>query len=80
MRDGRASSEFIRQNYSLELSALEGTVAGVTYHEQTHEEFAVLDRFGRMQLPQAFTDTLGKNRKVKVTVEEGQVIVSKIAQ
>jgi hypothetical protein len=78
MRDGRASSEFIRLNYHSELNALEDAVAGVAYHEQTHEEYAVLDRFGRMQLPQAFTDTLGKNRKVKVTVEEGQVIVSRV--
>jgi ABC-type lipoprotein export system ATPase subunit len=80
MRDGRASSEFIRQNYRVELNELENIAAGVVYHEQTHEEYAVLDRFGRMQLPQAFTDTLGKNRKVKVTIEEGRVIVSRIEQ
>jgi len=73
MRDGRASSEFIRRRYDLELDAIESR-----YHEQTHEEYAVLDRYGRMQLPQSFVEGMGRGNRVKLKVEDGQVTINTV--
>lgn len=75
MRDGRTSSEFIRQNYSLELDNLVKDDV-VPFFERSHEEFASLDRFGRLQLPQAFMDSFNKKNKVKLTMEDGKVIIT----
>jgi ABC-type lipoprotein export system ATPase subunit len=75
MRDGRTSSEFIRRRYDLELDAI-----GTPFHELTHEEFATLDRHGRLQLPQSFTKNLDNKSKVKLTVEDGKVIISALPQ
>jgi len=71
MRDGRTSSEFIRRNYNLELSELD-----VSSHETTHEEYGVLDRFGRLQLPQAFTEGLNKGSRVMFTMDNGKVVIT----
>jgi len=71
MGDGRLSREFIRRRYDLELQTLE-----IPFHEQTHEEYAVLDRFGRLQLPQTFTEGMGSGSKVKLTIDEGRVLIT----
>ena len=75
MRDGRTSSEFIRRHYDLELSELE-----VSSHETTHEEYGVLDRFGRLQLPQAFTEGMSKGSRVKLTMDDGKVVIAPAEQ
>ena len=71
MRDGRASSEFIRRRYDLELGSIESR-----FHEKTHEEYAVLDKFGRMQLPQSFVEGMGRGNRVKLQVEDGKVTIN----
>ena len=71
MRDGRTSSEFIRRRYDLEMDALD-----MPFHELTHEEYATLDRFGRLQLPQAFTDNIKSGSRIKLTINDGKVIVA----
>ncbi|MET7856694.1 ABC transporter ATP-binding protein [Streptomyces sp. NPDC005318] len=43
-------------------------------HEaQSTEEYAVLDRFGRLQLPRAFTDALGMKDRVRLALEEDHI-------
>jgi DNA-binding transcriptional regulator/RsmH inhibitor MraZ len=37
--------------------------------DQTHEELAVLDRAGRLQIPQEYLDALGLKGKNKIRVE-----------
>ena len=71
MRDGRTGSEFIRRRYDLELQSL-----AIPFHEQTHEEYAVLDKFGRLQLPQTFTDFIGDENKVKLAIDENKVVIT----
>jgi len=71
MSDGRASSEFIRRRYDLELSALDNLS-----HELTHEEYAMLDRFGRLQLPHTFTGGINSGSRVKLTIDDGKVIIT----
>jgi len=71
MRDGRASSEFIRRRYDLEINKLDTPL-----HELTHEEYGVLDRFGRLQLPQAFTEAINKGSRVKLSHDNGKVVIT----
>ena len=70
IRDGRTSSEIIRKkSYAEELNEM-GVV--ISTEEATHEELAVLDRSGRLQLPKEYMQTLGikGGGKVKVELDE----------
>ena len=65
IRDGRTSTEVVRSTRTDELGG-EYAVA---------EEFAVLDRVGRMQLPAAFTASLDLRDRVRLTLEGDHVSV-----
>ncbi|MBR1864160.1 MAG: ATP-binding cassette domain-containing protein [Ruminococcus sp.] len=70
IRDGRTSSEIIRKkSYADELSEI-GSLGGE--EEFTHEELAVLDRSGRLQLPKDYMQALDikGGDKVKVELDE----------
>jgi ABC-type lipoprotein export system ATPase subunit len=74
IRDGRTSSEFIRKrSYAEELAAIDG-IFGTK--DDSHEELAVLDKSGRLQIPAEFIQALGLKGKNKVKVElEGNRVV-----
>jgi ABC-type lipoprotein export system ATPase subunit len=75
IRDGRTSSEFVRRSVGAEELASLASIsdAGVA---DTHEELAVLDRAGRLQLPREYLEALGLGGKNKIKVElEGDRIV-----
>ena len=63
IRDGRTSTETLRRT---ELSH-EGT------HRVVSEEYAVLDRAGRLQLPRAHVDALELQNRVRLRLEEDHV-------
>ena len=63
IRDGRTSSETVRRSGV----SVEG------HHEVIAEEFAVLDRAGRLQLPADYVDTLQLERRVRLALEEDHV-------
>lgn len=63
IRDGRASSEFLRQSYTEELVEM-GTIIG----ESSHIELAVLDQAGRLQIPREYLEALGLSGKNKIRV------------
>lgn len=63
IRDGRTSSETLRRT---ETSA-EGE------HEIIAEEFAVLDRAGRLQLPNEYVDALELERRVRLALERDHI-------
>lgn len=71
IRDGKTSSEIVRKKSYLEdLADLD------IQEEDTHEEYAVVDRVGRLQLPESIMEGLGNsNQHVKVTLEDGKVIL-----
>ncbi|NSW92726.1 MAG: ATP-binding cassette domain-containing protein [Firmicutes bacterium] len=77
IRDGRTSSEFIRKkSYAEELEEMKN---GVIFNGEngTHEELAVLDKAGRLQIPDEYIEALGlkgKN-KVKVVLEDGKILL-----
>ncbi len=61
IRDGRTSTEVLR----------DGDAAGGTGGRA--EEFAVLDRSGRLQLPREFTDALGMRDRVRLALEPDHI-------
>jgi ABC-type lipoprotein export system ATPase subunit len=63
IRDGRTSSETVRRT--------ELTDEG--QHRIVAEEFAVLDRAGRLQLPKAHIEALGLHGRVRLRLEEDHV-------
>lgn len=64
IRDGRTSSEFIRQSYTEEFAGIKDI-----FGEESHVELAVLDRTGRLQVPREYLDNLGLSGKNKIRVE-----------
>jgi ABC-type methionine transport system ATPase subunit len=63
IRDGRTSSETLRRSHL--------TDAGD--HQVIAEEFAVLDRAGRLQLPKAHIEALELENRVRLRLEEDHV-------
>lgn len=63
IRDGRTSTEVLRRT-GLTAEGAEHTVA---------EEYAVLDRVGRLQLPQEYLTTLGMRERVRLALEADHV-------
>jgi ABC-type lipoprotein export system ATPase subunit len=71
IRDGKTSSEFVRrQSYMEQMAELE--------EEESHQEYAILDKAGRLQIPDNYLDSIGikDKNKVKVTLEDGKIILT----
>lgn len=78
IRDGKTSSEFlVRQDYVERLQDITG-FGEITSDEQTQDEFAVLDRAGRLQLPQDYLERLGLGggKRVRLSFVDGKVEIS----
>ena len=68
IRDGRTSSEIIRKkSYREDLDEMGEVIT--KEEEASHEELAVLDRSGRLQLPKDYMQSLGIKGGGKVRVE-----------
>ena len=65
IRDGRTSSEVLRRTEVDELGA----------QQVVAEEFAVLDRVGRLQLPTDYVDALELERRVRLTLDPDHINV-----
>jgi ABC-type lipoprotein export system ATPase subunit len=83
IRDGKTSSEFLRRDAYRE--AFEHDVesgAGLfPQADETHEEFIIVDKVGRLQIPQRDMKRLGikPNSRVRVREEDGRLIVDPIS-
>ena len=79
IRDGRTSSEFIRRkSYAEEIAEMKQSIGGFeTIDEESHEELAVVDRSGRLQIPKEYLEALGlkDKNKIKVELEENRIIL-----
>ncbi|MFC5651509.1 ABC transporter ATP-binding protein [Paenibacillus solisilvae] len=76
IRDGKTSSEIIRRtSYAEELAALSN--GEVFTHEESHVEYAVIDKAGRLQIPSSYlqADEFKEKNKVRVEMEEGRIIL-----
>ncbi|RNB85045.1 ATP-binding cassette domain-containing protein [Brevibacillus fluminis] len=68
IRDGKTSSEILRREAAAEQSD-EGDV---------HEELAVLDRAGRMQIPREYLQAIGleeSDNKLRIELEDGRIVL-----
>jgi putative ABC transport system ATP-binding protein len=65
IRDGRTSSETLRRRATTEQGD----------HHVISEEYAVLDRVGRLQLPRAHVESLGLERRVRLALEPDHISV-----
>lgn len=74
IRDGKTSSEMImRQSYREQMSQLGGLADDV----MTQEEFTVMDRANRLQIPAHMLQEIGaKGNKVKLEVVDGRIVIA----
>jgi ABC-type lipoprotein export system ATPase subunit len=65
IRDGRTATETLRR----------AAVSDAGEHHVVSEEYAVLDRVGRLQLPRAHVEALGLHRRVRLVLEDDHITV-----
>jgi ABC-type glutathione transport system ATPase component len=65
IRDGRTSTETLRRR----------SISETGDHHVMSEEYAVLDRVGRLQLPRAYVEALGLERRVRLSLEQDHITV-----
>ena len=81
IRDGRTSSEFIRFNYADEIAAnakrLENS--NLNFNIESHEEFVVLDRSGRLQIPREYLERLNLKggNKLKMSMTDDTILLER---
>ena len=80
IRDGRTSSEFLmRQSYADRFAEMRvrGLAVDGDINEHSHDELAVLDRSGRLQLPHEYLMALGIHGrdKVRVELDNGRIVI-----
>ena len=74
IRDGKISSERILKETHIDV--LDGAAA--SWDEDTQDEFAVIDRAGRVQIPREFLDTMNlEGNKVRMSVRDGRITLEK---
>jgi len=76
IRDGKISSErTLKEQYVLDLS---NQKLDWQNQDETQDEFAIVDRAGRIQIPREILETLSLDaNKVKMHFETGQIIITK---
>ena len=77
IRDGKISSERImKADYAGRLESVGTLDTAGQAHFTAHEEFAILDRNGRVQIPPEFLAAMGaEGNRVKLSLEDGQVVI-----
>lgn len=76
IRDGKTSSEFVRKKSYAEVLAELGDLNNPV-EEEIHEELAVLDKAGRVQIPREYLDfiELKSSNKIKIELDGKQIIL-----
>jgi ABC-type lipoprotein export system ATPase subunit len=76
IRDGKTSSEMIRRkSYAEELQELAS--GADTGEDESHVEYAVVDKAGRLQIPSGYLEAIGATdtQRIRVTVEDGRIVL-----
>ena len=81
IRDGKTSSEMIRRISYLEELEQVTAFSDMTEEEQRqamqHEEYAVLDRSGRVHIPKEMLEQIGvKGNRIRMEVQNGKILIS----
>lgn len=71
IRDGKTSSEMIvKQDYADKLDS-------IGMFEEAHDEYAVLDKAGRVQIPKELQEQMGlTGNKVRLELVDGKIVIS----
>lgn len=69
IRDGMTSSEMIKRGSAEDLDS------AALQRQEEHEEYAVVDHYGRLQIPVEMRERLGMKDKVKLAVEGARIIL-----
>lgn len=79
IRDGKTSSERVikQKKDALNVSFSDDNTEDVMENIETHEEYAILDRVGRVQLPREALEAIGvTGNRVKLEVIDGKIVIS----
>ena len=80
IRDGKTSSEMImKQSYAERLNAIgkfEDDAGNSADTGNAYEEYVVLDRAGRVQIPKEYLESLGvKSNRIRMGMEDGRIVL-----
>lgn len=73
IRDGLTSTEFVKRNPNLDLAAAEFAHGGL---QEVHEEFVVVDRVGRLQVPKEYLESVGINGRASMEFDGEKIIIT----
>lgn len=73
IRDGLTSTEFIKRNPNLDHA---GDAHGMGALQQVHEEYVVVDRVGRMQIPKDYLAALNITDKASLEFDGEKIMIS----
>ena len=75
IRDGKTSSEMImKQSYVDQLNSVGTFEEG--QEEPVQEEYVVMDRAGRVQIPKEYLESMGiSGNKVRMNMEDGKIVI-----
>lgn len=78
IRDGKIGSELIlKKSYQDRLNE----ITAFTEHSEVQDEYAILDRAGRVQIPREVLDEIGiEGNRVKMEVSDGKVVISPVEE
>lgn len=77
IRDGKISSEMLRRkSYAEELAEIEQGLN--SDEEDSHVEYAILDRVGRLQIPRNYLESINvrNTNKVKLELAESKIVIT----
>lgn len=74
IRDGLTSSEFIKRNPNLGSAGAELTSRNQTVHD-VHEEYVVVDRVGRLQIPKKLLEALQISNKASLEFDGDKILI-----
>ncbi|EJL32644.1 ABC transporter ATP-binding protein [Brevibacillus sp. BC25] len=74
IRDGKTSSELLRRKGGTEENTSESSDESA--NEDTHEELAVLDQVGRLQIPMEYLQAIQADGKLRIELEKDRIILT----
>jgi ABC-type lipoprotein export system ATPase subunit len=77
IRDGKVAQEAVRRGVEPAAAAAAAAAGAAPPAEETHEELAVLDSAGRLQIPRELLQQVGLGDRARVEVEGDRIIVRK---
>lgn len=84
IRDGKTSSEFLRRQAYREALEHDVEQSAELFPEsgQTHEEFVLVDKVGRLQIPHHDLEELGikPNSRLRVRTEDGRLVIEPVSE